>query len=150
MYHMIVGRIVRNGFDQISAGNYQAVLSQCVPNVIHEFAGRHALGGVRHDRDTLTRWFERLERLLPGFKLEITDLAVKGMPWDTTAIIQWTGRSTMSNGHRYVQHGVHFLTLRWGRVHAFRIYVDTQELAQALEALGRHGIAEACAEPIVS
>jgi ketosteroid isomerase-like protein len=56
----------------------------------------------------------------------------------------------MANGNRYVQHGVHFLTLRWGRVHAFRVYVDTQELAQALEALGRHGIVEACAEPIVS
>ncbi len=150
MYHTIVKRIIAQGFANVSSGNYEALLRQCVPDVVHNFAGEHALGGVRHDKTALNEWFHRVGRLLPNFNLEITDMVVKGMPWNTTAVVQWTGRSPLVNGKNYVQHGVHFLSLKWGKVHAFRIYVDTQELAHTLEGLAQFGVAEAAAEPIRS
>ncbi len=150
MYHQIVRNQVITGFNYVSNGDFDALLSQCAPNVVHNFAGDHALGGERHDVEALRRWFQRIERLLPGFKLEITRIVVQGMPRNTLAIVQWTGRAHLINGCDYVQNGVHFLVIRWGRVHSFRIYVDTQELAHTLQELGRYGVAEAVAAPIVS
>jgi len=38
MYHAIVGRIVRAGFDRLSAGDYSAALAGAAPNVHHVFA----------------------------------------------------------------------------------------------------------------
>jgi ketosteroid isomerase-like protein len=150
MYHQIVANQVKTGFDHVSNANFEALLSQCTPDVVHHFAGEHALGGERHDVQALRLWFQRIGRLLPNFKLEITRLVVHGMPWNTLAIVQWTGRATLVNGCKYVQHGVHFVGIKWGRVHSFRVYVDTQELAHTLEELGRYGVSEAIAAPIVS
>ncbi len=150
MYHQIVRRNVTRGFGYVSNGQYDKLVAECVPDVVHFFAGDHALGGERHDKAALLLWLERVGRLLPGFHLTITDMLVRGMPWDTTVVVQWTGRSTLVNKHEYVQHGVHFLRLRWGRVAAFRVYVDTQELAHELVCLGEFGVAEAMAAPIVS
>lgn len=149
MYHRIVKGIVARGFESISRGDYEAVLRQCAPNVSHFFAGDHALGGERRDVEALRRWFQRLGRLLP-VKLTITDLIVRGMPWDTTAIVQWTAQTTLTNGMPYHNAGVHFLTLRWGRVYRFKVYEDSQAVAQALKRLAENGVKEAAAPPIVS
>lgn len=150
MYHRIVKGIVARGFESISRGEYEAVLRQCAPNVTHFFAGDHALGGERRDVEALRRWFQRLGRLLPGLKLTITDMLARGMPWNTTIVVQWTAQTTLANGTPYHNAGVHFLTLRWGRVHVFRVYEDSQAVASALHCLAENGIAEAVAPPIVS
>jgi ketosteroid isomerase-like protein len=149
MYHAIVKRIIVNGFENVSRGNYEAVLSQCAPNVTHFFAGDHALGGQRRDVEALRRWFQRLGRLLP-VKLTITNILVRGMPWNTTAIVQWTAQTTLSNGMPYHNAGVHFLTLRWGKAYRFQVYEDSQAVARALSCLAEHGVEEAIAPPIVS
>jgi ketosteroid isomerase-like protein len=150
MYYQIVKRIVRQGFENVNDGNYDALLSQCMPDVVHIFPGDYALGGERHDAATLRQWFERLGRLMPGFKLEITQMLVTGMPWDTLAVVRWTGRASLANGYQYLNHGVHFLTIRWGRVAKFHVYLDTQETAKMLNCLSQCGITEAVAAPIVS
>ena len=47
----------------------------------HRFGGVHAIGGERHDGDTLRLWFERLARVLPNLHLKINNIWVKGPPW---------------------------------------------------------------------
>ena len=150
MYHRIVKRILRNGFENVSKGNYEAVLSQCVPNVRHTFAGNHTFGGHRNDMETLRRWFHRLGRVLPGMTFEIHDIVVQGMPWDTAAVVRWTEQVTLANGVLYVNHGMHYLRLRWGRVVSFDVYLDTQETERVLTGLGAFGVEEAVAAPITS
>lgn len=150
MYHRIVKGNVSRGFDSISRGDYEAVLRQCAPNVTHFFAGDHALGGLRRDVEALRLWFRRLGRLLPGLKLTITDMLARGMPWNTTIIVRWTAHTTLANGAPYHNAGVHFLTLRWGKLYAFHVYEDSQAVANALDCQAQNGIAEAVAPPIVS
>lgn len=150
MYHTIIKRKVRQGFDNVSAKNYEARLSECLPNVRHEFAGNHALSGVRKDIPALRDWFERVGRLLPDFELEITNMVANGFPWNTEVIVQWTGRANLANGNQYLNHGVHFLVIRWGKVASFRVYLDSQETARILQCLGDYGIHEAIAAPIMS
>jgi ketosteroid isomerase-like protein len=149
MYHAIVGRILRRAFANVSKGNFEAVLAQCSPTIRHHFAGNHAFGGERHDVEMLRRWFRRVAAVFPNLRLDITDLFVKGMPWDTRAIVVWTEYADLPHGKPYINHGVHHIQLRWGRVTAIRVYLDTQLAALILDELGEVGITEAVAEPIV-
>ncbi len=65
MYHAIVKRIATKNFMRVNQKDFDALLKDCVPNIHHRFGGQHALGGERHDREALRRWFGRLGRLGP-------------------------------------------------------------------------------------
>ncbi len=148
MYRFIVERRVRQVFAQLSAGNYESSLAQFPPRIYHFFPGDHALGGVRRTREGMRRWFERLYAIFPGLHFEIRGVLVRGWPWRTTIAIEWTDRATLPDGSRYENEGVHIMQMRWGRVVAFRPYLDTQLVADACERAARAGVSEAMARPI--
>jgi ketosteroid isomerase-like protein len=149
VYHTIVRRILRQAFANVSTGDFEAVLAQCSPTIRHHFAGDHAFGGERNDVAMLRRWFRRVAAVLPRLRLDITDMFVKGMPWDTRAIVMWTEYADLPDGRRYVNHGIHHIQLRWGKVTSIRVNLDTQLAARVLEELGAAGITEAVAPPII-
>jgi ketosteroid isomerase-like protein len=120
------------------------------PDVHHRFGGVHAIGGERHDRETLRRWFERLARVLPNLRLEIKNIWVEGWPWRTMVFVQWDGTATLLDGGGYSQHAIHVITLRWGKIHALDVFEDSQEVARALVAQAAAGLDEALAQPILS
>ena len=60
IYGLIVKRRIRQSFEQVNNREWDELLESIAPNVHHRFLGTHAIGGERHDRDTLRRWFERL------------------------------------------------------------------------------------------
>ena len=150
VYSLIVKSRIRQSFDQVNNHRWDDLMESIAPNVHHRFLGTHAIGGERHDRDTLRRWFERLGRVLPNLHLKIHDIWVKGWPWHTTVFVQWDGTATLLNGGSYSQHAVHIITLRWGRIHALDVFEDSQEVARALVVQAATGLHEAAAEPIVS
>lgn len=149
MYHAIVRRIIRRAFADVSRGDFEAVLAQCSPDIRHRFAGDHAFGGERNDREMLRRWFRRVATVLPGLRLHISELFVQGMPWDTRAIVVWREEAELPDGRRYFNDGVHRIQLRWGRVTAISVHLDTQRAAALLQELGSMGIGGATAPPIV-
>ncbi|MBV9917191.1 MAG: nuclear transport factor 2 family protein [Solirubrobacterales bacterium] len=57
MYHAIVKRIAPRNFERVNDHDYEALLKNCTPDVHHRFGGHHALGGERHDKEALRRWF---------------------------------------------------------------------------------------------
>jgi ketosteroid isomerase-like protein len=65
VYRALIRRRVVANFAHLSAGDYEAVIAQLAPDVHHVFAGDTALGGERHSREAVARWFERLFRLWP-------------------------------------------------------------------------------------
>src|SRR5258705_51471 len=115
MYHAIVGRIVRAGFDRLSAGDYSAALAGAAPNVHHVFAGDHPLGGERHSRDAFRQWFERLFRLFPALRFQIREVVVKGWPWRTVVAVEWEAHVTPAVGPEYVNQAAHIIHIRLGR-----------------------------------
>jgi ketosteroid isomerase-like protein len=150
MYHAIVKRIARRNFERVNDKDYDALLADCAPDVHHRFGGNHPLGGERHDRETLRRWFERLGRLGPGLTLKVHDVWVKGLPHNTTIIVRWTGTQTLPDGSPYENHGVHVIRMRWGKVVDIDAHEDSQVVAESMAVLAAHGVAEATADPIVS
>ena len=150
MYHAIVKRIAVRNFERVNNHDFQALLDSCVPGVHHRFGGDHALGGERHDRDALGRWFQRLGRLNPTLQLTVTDVWVKGGPARTTILMRWTATQDMPDGSPYDNHGVHVITMRWGKIVSIDANEDSQLVDSALKIFAAHGVDEALAAPIVS
>lgn len=148
LYHAIVRRLLRNVFAQLSAGNYEYILGQMAPQFEHIFSGTHPLGGTRHTVGAMRSWFERLYRLSPNLQFETRAMAVSGPPWDTRATVEWIDRATLADGQPYINRGVHFVRLRWGKVVSLHAYLDTQTYADACRRMAENGIDEAAAAPI--
>jgi ketosteroid isomerase-like protein len=150
LYRAVVKKKIRQAFDQVNNRQWDDLMKSIAPNVHHRFGGDHAIGGQRHDRETLRRWFERLARVLPNLQLEINYIWVQGWPWHTMVFVQWDGTATRLDGGSYFQHAIHVITLRCGKIHAIDVFEDSQAVAGALKAQAAVGLAEAIAEPIVS
>ncbi|NNG37649.1 nuclear transport factor 2 family protein [Nakamurella aerolata] len=150
MYHALVKRIAVRNFERVNDHDYDAVLAACAFHVHHRFGGDHALGGERHDREALRLWFERLGRLCPDMRLTVHDVWVKGLPHRTTVLLRWTNHATRPDGSRYRNHGVHVISMHWGKVTAIDANKDSQAVAEYLRELADSGIAEAAAAPITS
>jgi ketosteroid isomerase-like protein len=150
MYHAIVRRIAKRNFERVNAHDYDALLDSCADDVHHRFGGRHPLGGERHDKEALRRWFHRLGRLGPELRLTVTDVWVKGLPHDTVVIVRWIATQTLPDGSPYENHGVHVIRMRWGRITEIDANEDSQVVAESMPVLAAHGFADATAEPIVS
>lgn len=149
MYHQIVQRNLLRAFHNVSTGNFEEVFGEFAPTIHHTFAGDNTFGGTRQDLEMVRRWYARLHTVFPDLRLEVDDVLVKGMPWDTTATVRWTEVATLPNGSLYRNKGMHYIKIRWSRVVLMDIYLDTQAAATVLAGLGQQGIAEAIAPPIV-
>ena len=148
MYHAIVRLKLRRAFDAINAGRYDGVVAQFAPRHRHAMAGRHALAGDRRSLASTARWYERLQRVLPGLVFDIRAIVVGGMPWRTTAAVMWDDRFTLPDGTPGSNTGVHEFELRWGRVHSLVIHCDSERLQRYCERIAACGVAEAAAAPI--
>ncbi|CAN5834281.1 nuclear transport factor 2 family protein [soil metagenome] len=148
MYHALVRRKVTGVFDQLSTKDYPSVLAGVADDVHHTFSGDHPLGGERRSRMALERWFERLYNLCPSLRFEVGEVIAKGWPWRTVVAVQWEACVTPQQGEPYVNHGVHLLRIRWGRVVSIHAYEDSQKVAAACRRMAEAGIEEAAARPI--
>jgi ketosteroid isomerase-like protein len=150
LYRSIVKKGIRLAFDHVNNRRWDELMRSISPGVHHRFGGDHAIGGERHDRETLRRWFERLARILPNLQLKINNIWVQGWPWHTMVFVQWDGTATLLNGEGYFQHAIHVITLRWGKIAALDVFEDSQAVDRALVAQAAAGLDEAAAEPILS
>jgi ketosteroid isomerase-like protein len=149
VYRTLIRRRVISNFARLSAGDYKAVVAQLAPNVHHVFAGDTALGGERHSRDAVERWFERLFVLCPKMEFDVGRVISCGPPWDILVAAEWVGHVEPAAGEPYVNVGTHVFRIRNGRVAYFHAYEDTEKVARACKQMAALGVQEAAAPPIV-
>jgi ketosteroid isomerase-like protein len=147
MYRAIVASRIRRAWRHVDQGDYAHVLDQLAPQFIHRFAGDHALAGTRHHLEAARAWYQRLYRLLPGIRFEVTDVLVGGWPWRTRAVALVGVHATVA-GAPYENELAQVVDLRWGRITGLSMHEDTQKLADALARLHAAGVPEAAAPPI--
>jgi ketosteroid isomerase-like protein len=147
-FRLGVERNVRVTFRRVGQRDYETLLEQTAPSVFHVFPGDHALGGTRHTREGLRRWFERLFLLFPELHFEVKEVAVRGLPWDATIMVQWENRGSARDGQSYANQGAHVLRLRWGRLVYLHEYLDSQRVAAVCRRLARQGVSEAAADAV--
>lgn len=148
MYHAIVERKIRRAFADINAGRYEGIAAQFAHEHRHAMVGQHALGGQRSCLAATQRWYDRLQRLLPGLHFDIDRVLVRGWPWRTWVVVSWRDSFALPDGSRGSNRGVHEFELAWGRVRALTVHCDTARLAGYLAQLEAAGMAEATAAPI--
>jgi ketosteroid isomerase-like protein len=150
VYHAIVRRRAKGVFASVSQADFQSVARQVTDDVHHVFAGDHALGGERHTKKALERWFARLHRLFPDLRFEVGEVVAKGWPWRTVVALEWVAHGTLPNGEPYRNTGAHVVRMRWGRAAYIHAYEDSQTVAEACRRIAASGIEEGAAPPITS
>jgi len=148
MHHMIARRTARWAFDRLSKRDVAPLLARCAEDIHHQFAGDHALGGVRHSKRAFSEWLDRLFRLFPELRFEPRSVLVKGPPWHMIVAVLWTDRGRAADGEAYENQGVHELQIRWGKLVSLRAHLDTQHLVGVLDRMAGNGVTEAEAAPI--
>lgn len=148
MYHAIVRRRTAAMFQRLSRGDWSPVVDQLAEDVHHVFPGDSPLGGERHSREAVSRWFDRLGRLFPGHDFSVHRVLSGGSPWSTWVAVQWSAQLRPHIGEPYLNHGAHWIGLRWGKATYFHAYLDTDLIADACHEMARLGIEEASAAPI--
>jgi ketosteroid isomerase-like protein len=149
VYHAIVRRRTAEMFGRLSRGDWQSIVEGLADGVHHVFPGDHPLGGERHTRTAASRWFERLGRLFPGHDFEVHRVMSRGWPWSTWVAVEWTAHLRPQQGAPYVNHGAHWIHLRWGKATYFHAYFDTQLVAAVCRDMAGRGVEEAAAQPII-
>jgi ketosteroid isomerase-like protein len=149
MYHAIVRRKARGVFEHLSRGEWEKTTADLAEDVVHTFPGDHPLGGTRHTRAAMERWFERLFRLYPELQFEVKRVVAKGWPWDTWVAVEWRDHGKAADGEPYENEGAHWLRLRWGKGVYVHAYLDTAVVAESCRRMAAAGIEEASAAPIV-
>ena len=148
MYRLIVARKVRQIFDAIGRRDIDAAIKDVRPDVHHIFPGDNAMGGERHSKDAMRRWFERVLRLLPEIRFEVKKVAVRGWPWDTIVLVEWRDFGRAQDGEPYANDGAHAIRLRWGKATYIHAYLDTEAVTAVCDRLAAGGVEEAAAAPI--
>ncbi len=148
MYKTITKRKAKQVFESISNRDIDAALKGVAADVHHAFPGDNAIGGERHSRDAMRRWFECLFRLFPELKLQVRRVAVKGPPWDMFVAIEWTDHGRASDGVPYENEGAHWIRLRNGKATYIHAYTDPEKITAICDRLASQGVEEAAAEPI--
>jgi ketosteroid isomerase-like protein len=148
IYRHVVEKKLRAGFDALNRGDHQSVMALFAQEFEHVFYGDHALGGARHQHRSIVPWYARLKSFFPDLHFEVQAVAVRGLPWNTVALVEWRDRFTLRDGTKGGNQGVHVLRLKWGKVVSLRVYCDTQVVAGALSSLERQGVKDAGAAPI--
>lgn len=149
MYHFVVARIVRGGFKRLSQGDYRAATDLMSEKCHYHFVGRHALGGHRHSRALISKWFERFLRILPGFQFVPVSVLVDGWPWKTTVVVKLQVSWKRPDGRVYENIALQMVTLRWFKAVDILTVDDSQAFGGLLAELAqKFGVAEASADPI--
>jgi ketosteroid isomerase-like protein len=148
MYHFFVRRLAADSFKSLNAGDFESVLARVDPQITHIFSGNHPLAGTRHSVPAMRDWFKRLFILSPRLRFTIHSIASSGWPWNTVVAVEWTDRAEPADGSNYVNHGVHIIRMRWGKIVYIHAYLDTQLVHELCQRLAGRGIAEASLDPI--
>ena len=66
-------------------------------------------------------------------EFEVRDVVVAGSPCNIRLATRFTARVATADGRCFVNHGMQYARIRWGKVREDHIYPDTQLVAEALE-----------------
>lgn len=128
MYKTIVENKVPNTFDQINAGNYEAMIDGLAPGFQYRFIGDHPLAGVRTAAETMRLWWQRVFRVLPGVRFDVSDVIVQGHPINTRVAVRSRISAKTAPGATYRNEMMQFICLRLEKISRIETLEDTARL----------------------
>lgn len=131
MYHAVVRRRVRRLWRRIGRGDYRAAVAIAAPDLDFRFVAEPPVGVRLRGPQEFESWFAELFRLFGDLRLTLTDLVVRGWPWNTTVVVRLDITATLATGERYTNEAIQWVNLRWGRMVSDVVMEDTAKLERA-------------------
>lgn len=132
MYHWLVRRAVRRAYGQLNSRDVSAVTALFGSDSKFHFPGDHALSGDYRGRREIGDFFARLWELFPGLEFSVSEVVVKGPPWNMTAFVHYHDAAVAPNGAAWRGQGLQHARLRWGKMVDDFIVNDTQAVCEYL------------------
>jgi ketosteroid isomerase-like protein len=134
----------RDAFARVDDHDYAALAGHFAPDLHHRFAGRHALGGERHDAATVLAWLERVGRVLPELTFAITDVTRRRLAAQHHRRCPLERSCHPRRQRRALRNrGVHVVRMRWFTIVDMDVHLDSEVLRSALDRQAAAGIDEA-------
>lgn len=141
MYKATVRKLVRHGVAKLNAGDPDFLLSLAAPDIELAFAGDNSWSAMHRPVekgrtafvthrgiDEARSFAERF--VAEGIRFEIEEILVNGPPWNTRVAIRAHDYVVGPDGRdSYNNRFVDFIQIRWGRMHRFEVYEDTERVA---------------------
>lgn len=143
MYKTTVRALVRHGIGRLNDGDPSFLLRLAAPSAEIAFPGDNTWAAmfrpVRKGREchVTHRGIEECRRFAEqftsaGIQFSIEDVLVNGPPWNTRVVVRahdFVPAEQPGGEDAYNNRVVAFLDLRWGRLHRWEDYEDTQRTA---------------------
>ena len=100
MYKTIARRKARVSSRRSAVATGDAALADVADDVHHIFPGDNAVGGERHSREAMGRWFERLYRLIPDLNFEVKQRRRPRLAVGHAVAVEWRRPGQPPDGER--------------------------------------------------
>ena len=128
MHAWTVKKLTKRALRRLGEGDPAFLMSLMADDVEFRFPGQHPFAADVRTKEDSARWAMRFAHFRPQF--DISDVVVGGPPWNLRAAIHFTDTiGDPAEGTPYVNEGVCWLTIRWGKVVLDRVFLDTQAVA---------------------
>jgi ketosteroid isomerase-like protein len=134
--------MVRRNIDQLNQGNFEPLRRMAADDAELSFPGENSWSGMFHPaRESGRAWhtthqgaaeLEAFARRFVehGLRIDIEDILVNGPPWRTRICVRATDGATDAAGNEtYANRVSVFIESRWGRIHRWEDYLDTERVA---------------------
>ena len=129
MYGWAVRTLSKRAFRRLGEGDAGFAASLLADDVVFHFPGRNPFTADHRSKEESRRWLDRFAHFRPQFV--IRDVVAAGPPWRVRACVRFTDTiGDPREGTPYVNHGVCWSELRWGRVVRQEVFLDTQAVAE--------------------
>jgi ketosteroid isomerase-like protein len=123
MYRWLVARITRWAVLELVSGRSGLPRRLMADDIRFTFPGSSSFAADTATSAELTAWITRFAALRPAY--EILDVLVAGPPWNTRVAVRLRDRI----GDDYRNEGMQYLRMRWGKMVADEVFVDTERVA---------------------
>lgn len=140
MYKTLVRAVVRQGITRLNAGDPTFLLKTAHPDAEIAFPGYNSWSTMhrpaekgRH-RHATHRGIDECQAFADrfvneGVQFHVEDILVNGPPWNLRIALRVHDFVSGPDGDRYNNRAVAFLELKWGKLHSWEDYEDTERVA---------------------
>ncbi|HEV7760412.1 MAG TPA: hypothetical protein VGO78_15525 [Acidimicrobiales bacterium] len=137
MYKALIRAMFRRNVRMLNEGNYQPLIKMAAPDAELAFPGDNSWSRMfrpverSRAQHTTHRGPAELEAfgqrfVEHGLALDVDDILVNGPPWRTRICARLTDGTPDGT---YVNRACVFIETRWGRIHRWEDYLDTERVA---------------------
>lgn len=139
MYKSLIRIMIRRDIAKLNGGDYTSLQKKAAADAEMVFPGDNSWsrqfrttprtpGGVATHRGTaeLEGFAQRF--VDEGLRIDVDDILVAGPPWNTRICVRGTDR-LVHDENLYSNRVVSFIETRWGRIHRWEDYLDTERVA---------------------